>query len=296
MTSNALNCFKLVKSVLDELFIFVVEDIMSSSSLSKSQAEVEAKKIINLEVGSLQSKYSNLAKATQPIDYSKPETRFAYIYKYVATHASYVAQVIELENLLTRYKNRTSLDVTCIGGGPGSELVGVLKSVIGGCDSIQNLHAYLLDRVQDWGDSWSDIHKKTNLPIQLGVNFTSFDITKKSWSNHAKFFGSDLIILSYFASEISALATADTKTFFNDLYAKAKVGAILMIVDNNSPSFNSYINNEIIMPGWTVLNTAVGEMTPEADEQASAIGDYKNWITHNPKLKSKICYWVLEKS
>jgi len=62
-----MNCFQIIKSVLDEAYVQIPGD------------EAEKDKVINNELKYLRGEYSQLSQECN-INYSDPITRFAYIY------------------------------------------------------------------------------------------------------------------------------------------------------------------------------------------------------------------------
>lgn len=111
--------FELVKIALDELY---------AQGNQQYGADLDEK--IKERMEYLSSSYAKLNdNAREPVDYKDPATRFAYVYKYVAAHGDYVVQVMqqlrsELDGNIFQGKNAR---ITCVGGGPGSDIIAVLK-------------------------------------------------------------------------------------------------------------------------------------------------------------------------
>lgn len=166
------------------------------------------------------------------IDYSSPVARFAYIYKYTVAHADYIKQLIQCCGELQGAFKRQDLSVAAIGGGPGSDLLGILKYMIRGrCTSA--LTCYLFDRERAWGDSWSEVAKPLQATFQLYPVFQQLDVTEKAtWGSYRKFLNADLFTFSYFLSEVWTFRQA-AEPFFTHCFANAKVDAIFMFIDNN---------------------------------------------------------------
>ena len=102
-----MNCFKLVKSVLDEQY----------SAVPGKEAEKDAAILEKLKY--LSKQYAGLADGKAKIDYADPVTRFAYIYRYVTAHADFVCSFIEQTGLKKLFDEKT-VNISCIGGGPGT--------------------------------------------------------------------------------------------------------------------------------------------------------------------------------
>ena len=77
--------FELVKIALDELY-----------SQGKKQHKGKLDDEIKAQLKYLSSSFGELDLAERkPISYRDPATRFAYVYKYVASHGDYIVQVLE---------------------------------------------------------------------------------------------------------------------------------------------------------------------------------------------------------
>src|SRR5687767_5983824 len=110
-----MNFFQLIKKVLDDAWAEI-----AGPKKKKFAA-------INAELERLSPLYLKLAKKYQDIDYSHPLTRFAYVYAYVVSHAYLVYERIALSEALRELFTRKRVMVSCVGGGPGSDLLGILK-------------------------------------------------------------------------------------------------------------------------------------------------------------------------
>jgi hypothetical protein len=96
--------FELVKLTLDELY---------------EEGKVEYGKklddVIIERIGYLAESYKDLGlEERDPVDYSDPATRFAYVYKYVATYGDYLVQTLGLLRNLDGSKYLLEVDM---GGG-----------------------------------------------------------------------------------------------------------------------------------------------------------------------------------
>jgi hypothetical protein len=232
--------FELVKLALDELY--------------KEGLAVHAEKLdqkIKEQIIYLSTSYSNLSRTDrEPINYKDPSTRFAYVYKYVASHGDYVVQVLEklrlyLEGPIFKSEN---IRVSCIGGGPGSDIIAVLKYLHErkSIEPVKKVTCYLLDREQAWADTWTEFGDSLGTELQLSTNFQPLDVTKpESWAQQTKFLEADLFTLSYFVSEVKSLDREGVVTkFWQQLFKKSKSGALFLYDDNGNDDFNSYFDKQ----------------------------------------------------
>src|SRR5688500_12806057 len=130
--------FQLVRTVLDELDA-EVRNAHGSKHID----------LVNEAMDTLQGQYARLEDPKNPrIDYSTAVARLAYILKYVAAHGDYVKQVLNLlhDELGAGLSAKENLAVSCLGGGPGSELVGLLKYLLNQDEcKTKHLTVHLLD-------------------------------------------------------------------------------------------------------------------------------------------------------
>jgi hypothetical protein len=109
-----MNLFGTIKQVLDEQFVQLGDT---------NQDRIE---IVKASLTYLSSGYESLLLKNSII-YKNLAVRFAYIYRYVTCHSGMAFQVIRDSKVLRSLFKQKILTVSCIGGGPGSDLLGVLK-------------------------------------------------------------------------------------------------------------------------------------------------------------------------
>ncbi len=279
--------FELVKIALDELY-------KEGEKRYGPSLDVTIKKQIDY----LTDSHGQPADPNRdPVDYRDPATRFAYVYKYVAAHGDYLVQV--MEELIRRLKKTIFREekarISCVGGGPGSDIIGILKYLDEHKDEpIKKLSCYLLDKEQAWADTWTELGDSLETGFAVNVNYQALDVTcVDSWSAQTKFLGADLITMSYFVSEIFNLDDAE---FWKKLFEGAKPGALFLYNDNAGSTFADYFDEQWEKAGLTpiVIQDNV-RFTPRYSEQASELGDYLIKFGQFPKIKGKVSYRVLRK-
>lgn len=280
--------FQLVYKVLSELYE-QVKAIHGKAADDKIKAAMTA----------LSTSYGKLTDGKlPPIDYSDPTTRFAYVFKYVASHADYVRQVLDLvsDKLSDELLKEKKIVVSCLGGGPGSELVGLLHHVLATDEAeVESLICYLCDREQAWADSWTEIGQELDAHMKLFVNFQGLDVTKKEhWAKQRKFLSADLFISSYFASEVVRIKDK-VADFWKEVGSSAKKGANFLFIDNAHTAFTDYIAQIASDNGLEAVVVKQVEKTPRWDEQKSDLREFLEKFGQAPKLKSQLFYGVYVK-
>jgi hypothetical protein len=275
-----MNVFQLIKSVLDEIY----------SRIEPTKRDDGIRK----EIGSLKIAYERLAEKGVPNDYSQDVTKFAYIYKYVTSHASVVYQLITKSPRLSKLFDKDQVTISCIGGGPGSDLLGILKYVIIYKKTPQ-LRVNLFDKEPSWSECWNDVDEKLRSQLRISTSFVPFDVTdKKSWASYQKFLSSDLFTMVYFMSEINSLREA-AEPFFTNLFENAKSGSLLLYVDNNNEKFFEWFDAIIAKHRWKVLESDRERLKiTDFSEEKTDLGEYYKKFK-DPKLTANIAFRLCQK-
>ena len=284
--------FELVKVALDGLYA----EATASFGAAADATIIQRMQFLSISYGGLNN------PNRPPIDYKDPATRFAYVYKYVATHSDYVVQVLEQlrAEVGSPVFNTDNLRLSCIGGGPGSDIIGVLRYLDEqkANEPVKKVTCYLLDREQAWADTWTELDDSMSLSTALNVNFQPFDVTNpQSWAQQTKFLQADLFTMSYFVSEVKSLdANGVVSHFWTTLFQNAKTGALFLYDDNGHDSFNQYFDALWQAAGLELVVYGTNEPTwPRGIEQASELKEYLTKFGHSPKLKTPLTYRVLKK-
>jgi hypothetical protein len=285
--------FELVKLALDDLY---------DEGCQQYGGQIDSK--IKERMAYLSECYRHLSLSDRsPINYKDPATRFAYTYTHVAAHGDYIVQALkELRaNLDEPIFTNSTLRLTCVGGGPGSDVVGVLKYLADyrKHENVEKLTCYLLDGEQAWADTWPELGEKINSDVSINVHFQKLDVNEPdSWSAQKKFLKANLFTLSYFVSEVQSLDKGTITEFWQKLFDEAISGAIFLYVDNGSHIFNAYFDKQWASRGdmKCLIKTDNVARTPSHSEQKSELADYEQKFGKSPKLKATISLRVLRKN
>jgi hypothetical protein len=103
--------------------------------------------------------------------------------------------------------------------------------------------------------------------------------------------------MSYFASEIFTLDQDGGITdFWNELFDRAKSGALFLYIDNGSVQFNQYSRELFERPDLEQVTSVVDRtVTPRGSEQASELEFYRKKFGRYSKLKTRLTYRVFRK-
>jgi Putative SAM-dependent methyltransferase len=283
--------FELVKVTLDELYKEAIKQYGG-----QADAEIKAK------FAYLSDSYGKLSDpARAPISYKDPATRFAYVYRYVASHGDYVVQLLKraASALGGSVFPKGTARVSCIGGGPGSDILAILKYLddYKAQESVNKLVVYLLDKEQAWADTWTELDDKLDAGVKLNTNFQQLDVLKPDWTSQRKFLDADVFTLSYFASEVYSLdGKGEVSEFWQTLFEEAKPGALFCYDDNGTDDFNAYFDGQWQKAGLTQIDAGSNvSWTPRYTERADVLDGYKAKFSAWPKLKGYLSYRVIQK-
>jgi SAM-dependent methyltransferase len=245
----------------------------------------------------LSSEYQKLThEQAPPIAYGGNARRFAYIYRYAAAHADYVAQLIHKSTALKALLSGGSVKLACLGGGPGSDLLGVLKYLAGQELEGFKLKCSVFDKEGSWLDSWSDIVKQENLPCEIDLEFKQIDVTEaENWGNEKELLTFDLLIFSFFLSEVWKFRN-DADSYFEQLLSRMRPGAFVLFLDNADARFFGWFDGMSKKAGLKKIGSSECELTLSDGEQFSDFGKHFNTEKFEwPKRKGLVAWRIMQK-
>jgi hypothetical protein len=242
------------------------------------------------------NQYGKLLTAGGPnFDYAA--TRFGYVYMYVSAHAHWLHELITMRPEAKSLFDKKKLRMVCLGGGPGSDLVGVLKFMDTRGKSL-SLHCEIVDGCIAWKTTWSDVAFTLDWPDPLHTDYVVHDAgAPTTWTAPSNVGKADLITLNFFVSEIYHLGDV-AADYLKLMLGKAKPGTIVLMNDNNDSRFYNWFDSITAALGFTTLLSEEGERKIyDYGEQKSELADYEakfGWVS--PKLTGQLCWRILKKS
>lgn len=275
---------QLIKLVLDQAY----DEMPYVNEEDKDQQVKE-------RLESLSLMYSQLARGPhQPINYADPVTRFAYIYKYTIAHADYVMQLVRNCPELSQLFDGPMAAVACLGGGPGSDFLGIMKYMLSQGKKA-DLTCHIFDRERAWGDSWSDVARSLDATFRFFPVFQQLDVTDAStWGSYSKYLKADVFTLSFFLSEVWKIKE-DATPYFNYCLAKARKGAMFLFIDNNASEFYGWYDTLAASHGIQQVQGNSCKMAFSNEEEKADLGRYYGKFGW-PKRESRVAFRVGRKS
>jgi len=285
--------FELVRQTLDKLHascVFVYGDAATADAQ------------IGARLAYLSQSYGDLHKQGGPaIQYADPATRFAYVFRYVASHGDFVNQILRLlrAQIQRPVFHAPHAQIACLGGGPGSDLIGVLKYLESMPDEpVQELQCWQLDNEQNWQEAWAGVNAQLNAKTRFHSFYMTLDATNRmSWGALSAYFQADLFTFSYFISEIMKFngngAVAD---FLGHIFKHAKPGALFLFDDNSSGGFVEFFDAACAAAGLARIIGSDGvRWWPDQSERREELRAYVDRYGQNPKVQAWLSYRVYRK-
>lgn len=283
-----MSIFEVIKKVLDTLY----------ARLDPNSRDKEIRTCLNV----LSEGYKNL-KNENKIMYNTDAMKFAYIYMYVTCHANLVyKRVLDSKPIKNLFK-LDKVNVTSLGGGPGSDFLGILKYLLEIKKTIK-LRSIFFDKESTWSDCWSSIDDHLeDSDIKTNIIVNSFDVTDlETWKSYHTYLDADLFTLTYFISEVTWAYNHEntdiknsTVAFFENLLNRTKKGSLILFIDNDNEAFNWF--NLLIEKSqlYKLLDKKAFPTTTPRDEEKQALGEYLTKFGITPKLEAKMMYSIYQK-
>lgn len=186
-----------------------------------------------------------LQQGREPVDYSRPTTQLAYLYRTVPAHADWMRQALAtIPDAMNGILRTGKMSVACVGGGPGTDMLGLAKFAEEAGFHRANLSFVVLDRERGWNTPRGSL--ATVIGPQVTETFQHLDLTDRDkWVDDWSFADADLFTFSFSLSEVWCYNASGAVTeFLRQLVRRAKRGAIFVYVDNGGDTFTSVIEAE----------------------------------------------------
>jgi hypothetical protein len=272
--------FQVVKQVLDQLY----------GELALKDRDDKVKGALN----ALSQQYRNVLEDGGP-NYSDDYTKFAYIYRYTTAHANFLSKIISQSPTIQSLLKGDRLVVSCVGGGPGSDVLGFVKYLLT-ADPKPHVTYFLLDKDQSWGDAWWNLDEIVGSDLRTSSNFVALDVTEKeSWRKSKAYLKADIFTLVYFLSEIY-LEKDSADKFLRSTFDAMKSGSALIVLDFNDDKLSEWIDSIAKDCG---LSRKGGkddeEWVIDPDEEKKDLGKYYEKFD-TPRLRGRLFFRVYKKN
>lgn len=286
---------ELVRRVIEE----AIELHVSNSG--KSWEEVLEEMNVHIEATS-----SEHRKVDPQIQYDDPLCRLGYLYMHAAANATLVERVmLNSEDFRLKISNASQgvLRICSMGGGPGTELLGLAKYLLYQPQLIppRKIPFTVIDNVAEWADTWEQLAEATEEELRLACdqdgiepptvahNFLPYDVFDScSYRNHlVQFRKFDVVIFNYLFSE-NKNNLGQAREAIGELARVIGPECVVAVIDRRE--LNTSFVNDVV----SIFESAFGieihcrelSGTLDADEQTSEMGAMlTNILKRTPRVK-----------
>ena len=234
------------------------------------------------------------------INYNDPFCRMAYLYMNVAVHATLVEQAFSsypaIKSLIDRRTTAGSdLQICVLGGGPGSELLGIVRYIQRlNLNRTTHLDLVLVDQIKEWDESWHAL--KTGIDQQLKINygddrgrwpvtisrsFLPLDMTNEAdFAYFATRFGQiDLFLVCYLVSELKS-SLESLERVIDLLVSRSNPEVMILFIDRDERDVREAVDH-LISRNKLLRSQGLIEVRGRLEDNLEDLGE---WYINLPSL------------
>lgn len=237
----------------------------------------------------LQRKYYS---SVENPDYGKDIKKFCYLYKYSVAHGYYIYSALKILRPKIRPSifSRSPTRIACIGGGPGTEIIGLCRYLreVEPSNLDNPVEVTVFDREASWEDSCKRVLACVSADIDIKVKFVRFDATDPATYQTLKFSGFHLVMANFFASEIrKAKIVAASRAFWKHMFSSMGAGKIFLAVDfaDSQGEGRRYIDG--IIPSGATSVISQSDLGMSCPDSKASILSLETELDHRPKKKGQ---------
>lgn len=226
--------------------------------------------------------------------YKDSLTRFAYVFKYTTAHADYLNSIIGWSPELRKILKQEKVNIACIGGGPGSDVLGFLKYLLTQKDKPQ-LAYVILDKELAWNNTWANLDATVSAELKTSRTYLPLDVTdSNSYDDADRAYKSDIFTMLYFLSEVFRHKD-DVTEFLKHCFGKMKKGAMFIVLDFHDSRLEEWIDECAADSGLEVTTEIETRMTMDPSEEKDDLGEFTKKFG-SPKLQAQVFVRVFRKT
>lgn len=239
------------------------------------------------------------------IDYKDPLCRLGYLYRHATANATLFERVLrdcgELQQKV-RQSDGGKLHIASIGGGPGTELLGLAKYLLRAATSTPRKITFtVLDAVPQWAETWQQLADEVEkefgsalpsrgrpapsiAPVFLPMNV----VDPTSYQSYAYQFRSvDIVVFNYLFSE-NKTALAEATGVVKHLRGAVPPGCVFIVIDRHEADgkFTEAVVKMFVDAGASTPPTVHKiSGTLDSDERTSEMGEMLKAVLGVPRVK-----------
>ncbi|XP_038055907.1 uncharacterized protein LOC119727901 [Patiria miniata] len=275
----------------------VLDDLMDQvGGLTKIEKVKKAlRKISQMYKGGLSNASSQCRS-----DWSDPANRCAYVFLYLMQHCHLVFSSLQYTSkILNSWQNKSNLKICSIGGGPGSDLVGLTTFLRKKGIFPPLLECLVLDLYPNWKDTWDMIYKR--IPERFGVQYKRCDIVRDtaltSISTRRFIRDADMLTMVKFFSTVSAFFRDEPgcgdllRSFLHEL----KPGCFVLFIDNQHNSDTQFEQDFASPIGLGKVFEFRGKSTLPFGQYSSTVKRYCRDLNYKPMSSCEVLIQLYKK-
>ena len=281
----------------------VIQDAIARYADNYEQSVDEVLRQIDGHLETTSNEYRQDAPA---IPYNQLPCRLGYLYTYVPLNATLFEKVLSQSQTLRQTLKQASggtLRVCAMGGGPGTELLGLAKRLLhSSTPPPRQIRFTIFDTIGQWSETWDQIAAAVEeeftsspafeqlTPPTVTSNFQGMDVLVSSSYQDFElaFRNTDIIVFNYLFSEHKAnLRSAKLQDALKSLATKASPTCAFVVIDRleqetslKTDIVDLFKNTFNVEPS---VNTLDGIL--DGDEQMSDIGDVIHKLKRKPRTQ-----------
>ena len=238
----------------------------------------------------------------------------AYLYEYAPANALAVEAVLteDAKNqrlISSLFTSKQRISLCCLGGGPGSEIIGVAKWIVRQQLDTTQLEVFVTDKYPQWKDQWKSVQDTLNTyflaggvasakrpPLVVSSGFAKVDVINPGFSRlPALRWGFDLYIVSYVVSHIyTPKDLSRFSQFMRSVIDSAPKGSKFLFIDRREQDWRTSVVTLLDYPGIEISGPYSSSSGSPGDprEEKTDLGVLYEGLDISPRLSWDI-FWVV---
>jgi hypothetical protein len=235
----------------------------------------------------LEGAYATLYEQDRdPISYASLSAQTAYVFAYAPTRAEYTRQYLHRHRqaLGASLFSGKNARIVSFGGGPASELVGLLRYIEEADEPVENIDYVVYDKDGDWTDVAQNVVDALDTDINIETRYEEADAASRVRMTQIDLSKTDMVIFSYIMSELAKLGRKDQIVEnFRTVLGKMKVNGKILFIDNKHKIFIDYFRSCKLVSGLREKNDNGDAVTFELPELAGTFDAVARALDWQPR-------------
>lgn len=210
--------------------------------------------------GKLERAYATLYEQDRdPINYASLSAQTAYVFAYAPARAEYTRQFLQRHRakLAKPLFGCARIKVVSFGGGPASELVGLVRYLEDedAEEQVEKIEYTVFDKDGDWADVAFGVVESLATDIEIQICYENVDASSRARMAEIDLSQVDLVVFSYLMSELARVGRKDQiAENFRSVLANLRLNSKVLFIDNLHPIFIDYFRSCKAVSGLIEVN------------------------------------------